>query len=304
MALTLLTVLWPGTPALEASRFLFSPSAAALLLFATTMTLLLLPKLLSCFALIADAPRRRACGGGLRVLLSTLIETIVSILVAPIMMAFHTMFVITTLLGHRVQWNAQERDENGQGIRDAIAVHWKQTALAILAGAALWWFAPSLLIWTAPILVGLVLAVPLSVILSSAALGRALAQWGLLQIPEEASAPEVLRRHQHFLALPPPKEVAEPQMLFRKLLTDPAYLALHCCVLEATDSCLSAPADAVADAKRQLLAGGPQRVSKENRKVLLSDPAALDDVHLFVWTTQTSASSSSEVERVQGAYTP
>jgi membrane glycosyltransferase len=207
-------------------------------------------------------------------------------LVAPILMAFHSTFVVTTLLGRRVQWTPQQRGENGQNFLAAVAAHWKQTIVGLLSAAAVWIFAAAMLVWLIPVFAGLILAIPLSIMLSSVPLGRGLARRGLLLIPQETHLPNVLRRHRHFLALPPAKESLDSRGMFRQVLTDPALLALHRSILEATETCVTAGPSAIGRAQRQLLAGGAPRVSTENRRAILSDPAALDALHLFVWTTR------------------
>jgi len=253
-------------------------------LFAATMTLLLLPKLWGYLLLVRDPVQRAACGGALRAGLSVIIETLVSVFVAPVMMAFHATFVISTFLGRRVHWNAQQRGERGQRLRDSLAVHWKQMAAGLVAGALAWLLTPAMLLWLSPILLGLILSVPLSMLLSSVPIGQALARGGLLLTPEETKAPKVLQRHRRFLSLPPAKELADSANMFRRVLTDPAFVALHRCILTATDAAAPADAQVVVRAKRQLIAGGPERVSLENRKAVLSDPSALSDLHLFAWT--------------------
>ncbi len=103
------------------------------LLFAVTMALLLLPKVWSYIVLVRQPARAAEYGGPLRVAAGVLIETLVSILVAPIMMAFHSEFVCSTFLGRHVPWNAQERGEQGQRFSTAFWAHWKQTAVGIVA---------------------------------------------------------------------------------------------------------------------------------------------------------------------------
>jgi len=269
--------------AAEANRWAFG-------LFVATMALLLLPKLWSYIVLLRDPQRLTECGGSGRAAGSVLLETVVSMLVAPILMAFHSTFVVTTLLGRRVQWTAQQRGETGQHFMAAVLAHWKQTTLALLAALATWMFAPTMLAWLIPVFAGLIVAIPLSIVLSSVPIGRAMARRGLLLIPQETLAPKVLKRHRHFLGLAPPKELAESRGMFRRILTDPALLALHRCILETTDACITAGPRAIGRAERQLLSGGPVRVSAENRKAILSDPAALEALHLFVWTTRVTSS--------------
>jgi membrane glycosyltransferase len=180
---------------------------------------------------------------------------------------------------------AQPRDEQGQSLSAAVATHWHQTAAGLLAAAITLVFAPGMMLWLIPVLAGLILSIPLSIWLSSVATGKALARRGLLLTPEETSAPQVLQRHRHLLALPPPKELVDFHGMFRRILADPALLDLHRCILEATDATMVADERQIELAKKQLMAGGPFRVSVENRRAILSDPDALRDLHLFAWTS-------------------
>ncbi|HTU26098.1 MAG TPA: glucans biosynthesis glucosyltransferase MdoH [Pirellulales bacterium] len=264
------------------------PSAAGdwgLALFAGTMALLLLPKLWAYLVLLREPTRLAQCGGAAKAALSTLVETVVSMLVAPILMVFHSTFVVGTLVGRSVQWNAQQRNEGGLEFTAAVAAHWKQTLLAVLASVIVWTFAAAMLVWLIPVLAGLILAVPLSIVLSSVPLGRWLAFRGLLLIPQETQVPKVLRRQRHFLSLSPGRELCDARGIFRRVLTDPALLALHLSILSATQTQAAASQRTIRQTERQLLAGGPIRVSTENRKAVLADPAALEALHLFVWST-------------------
>ncbi len=294
LILSFLAVALPGSSEQQGAKLATAATANywACGLFAATMALLLVPKLWSYIVLLRDPRRLRECGGAARAAGSVVMETLVSMLVAPILMAFHSTFVITTLLGRRVHWNAQQRGESGQDFRAACAAHWRQTALSLFAMLAVWLYAPAMLMWLIPVFVGLIFAVPLSIMLSSVSLGRAMAHRGLLLIPQETFASTVLKRHHHFLSLPPARELAEPRGMFRRILTDPSLLALHRCILEATDTCVTAGPNAIERARRQLLSGGPLRVSAENRKAILSDPTALEALHLFVWTTRVAPSAA------------
>lgn len=72
----------------------------AIALFSTTATLLFLPKVLGVVLVFAQEAKRFA--GGLRLIWSMLAELIVSMLLAPIRMLFHTRFVLTSLMGRTV----------------------------------------------------------------------------------------------------------------------------------------------------------------------------------------------------------
>jgi membrane glycosyltransferase len=253
-------------------------------LFAATMLMLLLPKLWGFILLACDAKRLARCGGATRAAASVAIETAVSMLVSPIMMAFHSNFVISTFLGRRIEWTAQRRDEQGQQLLAAVSAHWKQSLAGLAAALAIWSVAPAMLPWLAPVLVGLLLAIPLSVLVSSVPIGRAMASRNFLATPEETAVPQVLQRHRHLLGLPPLRELTDPGGVFRRILADPAFVALHRSVLLATDAARPAEPEQIELAERQLIAGGPARVSIENRRAILSDPAALHALHRFAWT--------------------
>ncbi|HEY5314655.1 MAG TPA: glucans biosynthesis glucosyltransferase MdoH [Pirellulales bacterium] len=253
-------------------------------LFAATMLMLLLPKLWGFILLTCDSQRLAQCGGATHVAAGIVIETAVSMLVSPIMMAFHSHFVVSTFLGRRIEWTAQRRGQQGQPWLAALAAHWKQTLAGLAAALVIWAVAPAMLLWLSPVLVGLVLAIPLSLLLSSVPIGRAAAGKHLLSTPEETAVPQVLRRHRHLLSLPPMRELADLGGIFRRILADPAFVALHRSVLMATDATSPADARQLQLAERQLIAGGPARVSIENRKAILSDPEALHALHLFAWT--------------------
>lgn len=253
-------------------------------LFLVTMALLLLPKFWSYLLLLRNWRRMALHGGAMQLAASILLETAVSILVAPIMMAFHSRFVVYTFCGRRVRWDAQERTEQGLPFRAALGAHWQQTLAGLAAAVATWWFAPEMFAWLTPIFAGLVFAVPLSMTLSSTAMGRRAAACGLLRIPEEAVVTQVLERHRHLLSLPALKDLADQRGMFHRVLADPAFLALHRSNLEATGAVSTISPQVVRAIEKQLLTGGTRRISPEHRKAILSDPVALRALHLFAWT--------------------
>lgn len=82
----------------------------AIALFSATITLLFLPKLLS--VLLVCIQGAQAYGGRLRVVLSMLIETLFSVLLAPVRMLFHSVFVTAAFLGWSVQWKSPQRGDD------------------------------------------------------------------------------------------------------------------------------------------------------------------------------------------------
>jgi membrane glycosyltransferase len=161
-------------------------------LLLATIVVLLLPKALGATLALMNGARRRAYGGGPRLLLSLLLEQIFSMLLAPIMMVFHSTFVLTTLAGKPVTWNTQERGDRGVTFGEALIRHLWQMLLGIIWGAVILMLAPRFIWWMMPVLAGLLLSALLTMVSSRVDLGIALRRHGLLLTPEESSPPPEL----------------------------------------------------------------------------------------------------------------
>jgi membrane glycosyltransferase len=107
-------------------------------------------------------------------------------------MIFHTTFVITTLAGKPVTWNAQDRGDRGITFLEALDRHKWQILLALIWGGAILLMAPRYIWWLMPILSGLVLSVPLTMLTSRTSVGRWMRRRGLLLTPEETYTPAEL----------------------------------------------------------------------------------------------------------------
>jgi membrane glycosyltransferase len=175
---------------------------AALLL--ATIVVLLLPKALGATLALMNGARRRAFGGAARLLVSLVLEQIFSMLLAPIMMVFHSTFVITTLAGRPVTWNAQDRGDRGVSFGNALARHRWQILLGLIWGAAILTLAPRFIWWMMPVLAGLLVSALLTVISSRVDVGLALRRHGLLLTPEETTPPPELAALQRALLQHPP----------------------------------------------------------------------------------------------------
>jgi membrane glycosyltransferase len=161
-------------------------------LLLATIVVLLLPKALGATLALMQGARRRAFGGGPRLLASVLVEQIFSMLLAPPMMVFHSTFVLSTLAGRPVTWNTQDRGDRGVTFSEALARHRWQMLLGIAWGTVIVMLAPRFIWWVMPVLAGLVLSAFVTLISSRVDLGLALRRWGLLLTPEETSPPPEL----------------------------------------------------------------------------------------------------------------
>jgi len=161
-------------------------------LLSITLTILLMPKVLGMTLALVNSKLRRAYGGGFRLIVSVLVEQVFSTLLAPSMMLFHTSFVLTTLIGKSVSWNAQDRGDRGITFLDALNRHKWHVLFGLAWGAAILSMAPRYIWWLMPILSGLILSVPLTMLTSRASVGKWLRRGGLLLTPEETNTPEEL----------------------------------------------------------------------------------------------------------------
>jgi membrane glycosyltransferase len=169
-------------------------------LLAVTLAALFLPKLLSAATALLSRSRRRLYGGFFGLSTSIIAEMLFSAMLAPIMMLFQTDFVVSTLLGRSVSWDAQPRDDRGLSWREGVRRHGFQSLLGLVWGGAIYVLAPDFFWWMTPITLGLLLAIPLSVLSSRAPLGSWLKQAGLFVTPEETQTPIELRRVRRAMA--------------------------------------------------------------------------------------------------------
>ncbi len=166
-----------------------------LTLFSLTAVLLLAPKLLSLAVIVLRGQAQRY-GGVARLLLGALLEFVHSLLLAPVRMLFHTQFVLAALTGWKLAWKSPPRDDASTGWGEAARRHGVHTALALLWLTAILIGSASVPWWLSPVIIGLLLAIPISALSSRAAPGRWLRAQGVLLTPEELWQPPVLARAQ------------------------------------------------------------------------------------------------------------
>ena len=178
--------LFPAWPRFDAER--------ALALFGVTMAVLLAPKLFGLIIALWESETRKACGGALRLIVSTLLEVLMSALLAPIMMVIQTGSVMQILFGRDTGWNPQRRDDGSIPLRDIIRRHRSHVGLGVVTLIAGMLISPSLVAWMSPTIAGLILAIPISWASGQLGIGLALKRMGLLLTPEEATPPAIATR--------------------------------------------------------------------------------------------------------------
>lgn len=170
---------------------LFDPALGPLLL-ALVLMMVFAPKLATAIDILTDGAERRRFGGGVRLSLGLLAETLFSLLLFPITTVAHTLFMVRLPFRRGRGWTGQVRDDHAVPFGLALATFRVQTVLGLAAGAAFAGFSAEALAYGQLGLAGLMLAAPFAVVTSWPALGRAATRCGLGRLPEETAPPPSL----------------------------------------------------------------------------------------------------------------
>jgi membrane glycosyltransferase len=272
-----------------------SSTTHGLLIFLICMAAIFLPKVLAIIEIALNSERRKHFGGLAKVTTSVIAETLFSTLHAPLQMLWHTQFVITILLGMGVNWGAQNRGADGTTWGYAWRCHWWHTLIGLVWGALVICLDPVVFWWFSPVLAGLLLAVPLSVLTNRSRLGRQAGNLGLFTTPEETNPPEeiaFLRERLWKLQAEGALRPATPNSGFADAVLDPYLNAIHVSFLrekrlnpaytEALSKIAGDPSQ-IQPLAEKLLAQGPAALDLPEKIRLLSDPGAMSWLHRQAW---------------------
>ncbi|WP_338667036.1 glucans biosynthesis glucosyltransferase MdoH [Pseudodesulfovibrio methanolicus] len=276
----------------------------ALVLLATTGVLLFFPKILSYLLILFKTRRSRLFGGPLRLLGSIVLEVAFSALLAPIRMLFHSKFVCITLLGRKIGWGSQQRDDRPTTWGEALRFHGGGALFGLLWGGVVWLYAPRFFWWIAPIVLPIVFSMPLSVLTSHDGPGRWLRRKRLLLIPEETSPDREITDVTHFTAemedAPVPLGLPREAGFLRALL-DPGLNGLRRALLLRHKRNPGEIARARnARLVEKLLEGGPKTLSAGEKQCLLRAPDALLEAHTRAWTADGDAVRKAWLKQARG----
>ncbi|MDI6633198.1 glucans biosynthesis glucosyltransferase MdoH [Pantoea dispersa] len=250
----------------------------AIALFSTTLVLLFLPKLLS--VVLIWFKGAKPYGGAFRLFLSLLLEMLFSVLLAPVRMLFHTVFVVSAFLGWEVVWNSPQRDDDATPWSEAFRRHGSQMLLGIVWAVGMGVLDLNFLWWLAPIVFSLILSPFVSVMSSRATVGLKSKRANLFLIPEEYEPPKELVDTDHYLQLNRERALKHG---FMHALFNPAFNALATAMATSRHK-QSALLDHARDRRvDQALSDAPEKLNREQRLQLISDPVVLARVHTRLW---------------------
>lgn len=247
-------------------------------LFSTTLVLLFLPKLLSIILIWAKGAKEY--GGNIRLLFSMLLEMLFSVLLAPVRMLFHTVFVVSAFLGWSVQWNSPQRDDDATPWSEALVRHGPQLLLGLIWAGGVAWLDLRFLWWLSPIVFSLILSPVVSVLSSRRTLGMASKRAKLFLIPEEYNPPRELVATEEYLQLNRQRALADG---FLHAVMNPSYNALASAMATARHRAKEIIEHGRELQVNQALSQGPAKLGKLQRLELLSDPVMIARLHQKIW---------------------
>jgi len=169
------------------------PDAGATL-FVITLIMWFAPKIATVLDVVSRPALRRSFGGAARFIASTIAETVFFLMLSPVMWFGHTMFLAGLVLGRKIGWGGQARDDHAVPWSDAARQLWPHTVLGWSCILVLAFTVPAAIPYALFIAGGPALSIPLAVVTSWPAVGRALMHAGIGALPEENAPPPALRK--------------------------------------------------------------------------------------------------------------
>jgi membrane glycosyltransferase len=259
------------------------------------MVMLFLPKVLALLDLARDRTRRRAFSGMIHATCGAVAETAFSTLHAPLQMLWHSQFVAASLMLFGVHWGPQNRTADGLTWFQAIRQHWGHVVIGLIWGTAIWRLDQPAFWWFAPVVAGMVLSIPLSVLTSRASIGGNARRLGLFVTPEEtAPPPELAGLRARMAALEESGQTA-PRPADSGLadaVLDPYVNAIHVSLLREKQQNPAYAQDLVnlgvgrpevRSLCEKLLADGPEHLQRMEKLLILSDAEVLPWLHRQAW---------------------
>jgi len=180
MAMMMLAAIKAMTETVE----VFDP-ALAITLYVSMFVLSLMPKIVGAVQVSLEPNGVAKLGGPVRFAASMLVEFLFSLLMAPVVAFRLTIFMIGLLFGARISWGGQTRDAYCLSWAEAVRTMWPQTLFGLTLTTVFTIYAPQALPWAAPVLCGLLVSIPFTVITASPQFGEWMRRNMIGRTPEE-----------------------------------------------------------------------------------------------------------------------
>ena len=271
---------------------------AGQLLLWLTVTLIFLPKSVILIDEMLTGRMFKPLKMRMLTLTSSLLDTMIFTLMAPVMMWFHMRFVVKIVLGQGVSWVAQRRKIGG-------GVDWREVILTfggVTLLGAVWsvvsWFVSQhqfvksggggtpfdFLLWICPILISLVLAIPVAIWLSSSQSGL---RFGLFLTPAEVEPPSVLTDLEDNLAEVKGRMQLAPEIErnygLMQVCLDPYVNGLHVSLLRRRRNARDSR-EYMEELAARLIRKGPEALNQREMSALMNDTDTVANLHYRLWS--------------------
>src|SRR5208283_315836 len=217
---------------------------------------------------------------------------LLSALLAPIRMLFHTQFVLLAFVGWKLQWKSPQREDAATSWGEAFIRHGPHTLLGVVWTAGVYWLNPTFVWWLLPVAGALIVSIPVSVYTSRASLGRYLRAKGLFVIPEELHPPQEIQTVMEIVAAVP------APLGFVDAVVDPKINELLCAMGTARALQSVTRRAERAQLVRRALVGGPDALCEAERMRVIGDPETLSQLHSAVRSASDAHESWSGATRI------
>jgi membrane glycosyltransferase len=254
----------------------------AILLLVVSAIILFLPKFLG-LALVILQRQTALFGGWVHLSISVVIEIVYSMLLAPVRMLFHSWFVLSSLLGHRVMWGRQRRSADTRSWIQTARVHFWGMLVAIVWSSLIYALDPSYLAWLLPIVLALILITPITFLSSSTRVGQRARNAHLFLTPEECQPPEEIQALGQALR-ERSTAGARARPGFSAALTDPYVNAVALARLSPVARHYNEEVNLTrALYSARLLARGPHALNPSEQFAVLNDRQLISELHERIW---------------------
>jgi membrane glycosyltransferase len=268
----------------------------AAVLFSFVLSLLLLPKVWGWLAAVLKPARRRQLGGFRNLTILAILEVAVSSLLAPVLMVFHSRFVVLTLFGKGISWTAQSRDHEGLSWISAFRALRLHTAVGLLVLLVAFRVDLQFVLWLSPIWAGLMGSVPLAV-WSSRRVQETSGKQFLAAVessPIETNYADIRQHANLGLGF-----FAESGNGLQNAVVDPIINAIHLSLLEDSPGIERSSASLPGD---DFFKSDPGRLGRDEVLALLESPDVIRALHQRIWRL-TEQDLHPEWQRVIDRYT-
>jgi len=262
-------------------------SFAGQLLLGLTLMFIFMPKVLIVLDEVVTGRLFKPFRLRLLTAFSSLLDTFIFTFMAPIMMIFHSKFVVKTILGQGVHWAAQRRKlASGIDWREPIITFGTTSLLGIVWGIVAFFISRDFFLWISPVIGGLALAIPFAITTSST---RTLQRFGLFLTPEELHPPAVVQSLNDHLDEVKDRAKLQPELEHRfglvQACLDPYVNGLHVSLLRRRKNPHHSR-EYFRYLSQKLISQGPNALSSRELTAVMYDPDTVTHLHYELWSSE------------------